>query len=162
MIAKVLPVVRATNPDRTVVIGPVRWNNLDELPNLVLPRADRNIIVTFHSYEPFGFTHQGAPWVEGMKDVHGVAFTGDDERRIASDYDKVAAWSKAEDRPILMGEFGAYDRSGTPMEARARYTATVRRKPRSVASPGLIGSSTAISCCGTWTRTSGSSRSARR
>ncbi|MCW3847471.1 glycoside hydrolase family 5 protein [Sphingomonas sp. LB-2] len=128
MIAKVLPVVRATNPNRTVVIGPVRWNNLGELPNLVLPKADRNIIVTFHSYEPFGFTHQGAPWAEGMKDVHGVPFTAADEARIAGDYDKVQAWSKAEDRPILMGEFGAYDRSGTPIEDRARYTATVRRE----------------------------------
>ena len=40
----------------------------------------------------------------------------------------MAAWSKAEGRPVLMGEFGAYDKSGTPMEDRARYTATVRRE----------------------------------
>ena len=58
MIAKLLPIVRATNPNRTIVIGPVRWNNLEELPSLILPKADRNIIVTFHSYEPFRFTHQ--------------------------------------------------------------------------------------------------------
>jgi endoglucanase len=128
MLAKVIPVVRATNPNRTLVIGPTQWNNSEQLPTLELPKADRNILVTFHSYEPFHFTHQGAPWAEGMKDVHGVPFTPADEAAIHAQYDKVAAWSKAEDRPVLMGEFGAYDKSGTPMEDRARYTATVRKE----------------------------------
>jgi endoglucanase len=128
MLAKLIPVVRATNPNRTLVIGPTQWNNSEKLPTLVLPKADRNILVTFHSYEPFQFTHQGAPWVAGMKDVHGIPFTAADEAAIRAQYDKVAAWSKAEDRPVLMGEFGAYDKSGTPIEDRARYTATVRRE----------------------------------
>lgn len=128
MLGTLIPLVRATNPRRTLVVGPTRWNNLEELPNLSLPKDDRNILVTFHSYEPFRFTHQGAPWAEGMKDVRDVPFTAADEARIKADYDKVAAWSKANDRPILMGEFGAYEKSGTPMAARARYTATVRRE----------------------------------
>lgn len=128
MLTRLIPVVRATNPNRTLVIGPTQWNNSEQLPTLELPKADRNILVTFHSYEPFHFTHQGAPWVEGMKDVHGVPFTEADAAAIRAQYDKVAAWSKAEDRPVLMGEFGAYDKSGTPIEDRARYTATVRRE----------------------------------
>ena len=128
MLTKLIPLVRATNPGRTLVIGPTFWNNLEQLPTLVLPKADRNILVTFHSYEPFPFTHQGASWAGAMKDVRGVPFTAADEARIKADYAKVAAWSKAEDRPVLMGEFGAYDMSGTPMDARARYTATVRRE----------------------------------
>ena len=128
MLTKLIPVVRATNPRRTLVIGPTQWNNLEQLPTLVLPRDDRNILVTFHSYEPFQFTHQGASWAGNMKDVHGIPFTAADEARIKADYDKVAAWSKANDRPVLMGEFGAYEKSGTPIEDRARYTATVRRE----------------------------------
>jgi endoglucanase len=128
MLAKLIPVVRATNPNRTLVIGPTQWNNSDQLPTLVLPKADRNILVTFHSYEPFRFTHQGAPWVEGMKDVRGIPFTHADEAAIRAQYDRVAAWSRQEDRPVLMGEFGAYDRGGTPIADRARYTATVRRE----------------------------------
>lgn len=128
MLEKLIPLVRATNPGRTLVIGPTFWNNLDYLPTLKLPKADRNILVTFHSYEPFRFTHQGASWATGMKEVRGVPFTKEDEARIKADYDKVGAWSKAEDRPVLMGEFGAYDMSGTPVEDRARYTATVRRE----------------------------------
>jgi len=128
MLARLIPVVRATNPGRTLVIGPTRWNNLEELPGLDLPKADRNILVTFHSYEPFRFTHQGAPWAEDMKGLKNVPFTAADEARIRVDYDTVAAWSKANDRPVLMGEFGAYEKSGTPIAARARYTATVRRE----------------------------------
>jgi len=128
MLAKLIPLVRATNPDRTLVIGPTQWNNLGQLPTLVLPKDDRNILVTFHSYDPFRFTHQGAPWVDGMKDVHGIPFTPADEAAIKAQYDRVGAWSEANDRPVLMGEFGAYDKSGTPIEDRARYTATVRRE----------------------------------
>jgi endoglucanase len=128
MLNRLTPVVRASNPGRTLVIGPTRWNNLEELPTLKLPQQDRNILVTFHSYEPFRFTHQGAPWTPEMVGVKNVPFTAADEARIKADYDKVGAWSKANDRPVLMGEFGAYDKSGTPMAARARYTATVRRE----------------------------------
>lgn len=128
MLRTLIPLVRATNPTRTLVIGPTRWNNLEELSGLELPKDDRNILVTFHSYEPFRFTHQGAPWAKDMVGVKDVPFTADDEARIKADYDKVALWSKANDRPVLMGEFGAYEKSGTPMAARARYTATVRRE----------------------------------
>ncbi|WP_457355212.1 glycoside hydrolase family 5 protein [Sphingomonas sp. UYP23] len=128
MLNRLIPVVRATNPARTLVIGPSRSNNLEELHELELPKADRNILVTFHSYEPFRFTHQGAPWAHDMAGVKDVPFTPADEARIKADYDKVGAWSKANDRPVLMGEFGAYEKSGTPIAARARYTATVRRE----------------------------------
>lgn len=128
MLQRLIPTVRATNPRRVLVVGPTRWNNLEELPTLRLPANDRNIIATFHSYEPFRFTHQGASWTPEMKDVRGVRFTAADEVRIARDFDRVAAWSKANDRPVLLGEFGAYDESGTPLADRVRYTETVRRE----------------------------------
>jgi endoglucanase len=128
MLGRLIPLVRATNPRRTLVIGPTQWNNLEQLPTLVLPKDDRNILVTFHSYEPFRFTHQGASWAGEVKDLRGIPFTPADEARIKADYDKVAAWSTANDRPVLMGEFGAYEKSGTPIADRARYTATVRRE----------------------------------
>lgn len=128
MLAKLIPAVRATNPRRTLVIGPTQWNNLEQLPSLKLPADDRNILVTFHSYEPFRFTHQGASWAGETASLKNIPFTKADEARIRADYDKVAAWSKANDRPVLMGEFGAYEKSGTPVADRARYTATVRRE----------------------------------
>jgi len=127
LLKRLIPVVRASNPARTLVVGPTQWNSLSQLPALDLPADDRNILVTFHYYEPFHFTHQGAAWSPATRDLHGIPFTADDEARIARDFDTVAAWSKANDRPILLGEFGAYDGSGTPIADRARYALTVRK-----------------------------------
>ena len=42
------------------------------------------------------------------------------------DFDEVGAWSAANRRPILLGEFGAYDKSGTLTDLRVAYTSTVR------------------------------------
>jgi aryl-phospho-beta-D-glucosidase BglC (GH1 family) len=61
-LAKALTVVRASNPTRAVVVGPNGLNSAWRLPELKLP-DDPNLIVTFHNYEPFTFTHQGAEWI---------------------------------------------------------------------------------------------------
>ena len=125
----ILAVVRQTNPTRRVIIGPTQWNNFSKLHTLKLPTNDPNIVVTFHYYDPFRFTHQGASWVEEMKSVSGVTWGSDADRAaIGADFDKVAEWAKANRRQVLLGEFGAYDRSGTPMAMRAAYTDAVARE----------------------------------
>jgi endoglucanase len=127
LLREMLAIVRRTNPTRTVVIGPTQWNSLAELGSLELPADDRNILVTFHYYEPFRFTHQGAPWAK-LSDVHGVSWGGAEDRaRLAADFDRVREWSRSTERPVLLGEFGAYDRSGTPIALRVAYTAAVAR-----------------------------------
>jgi endoglucanase len=128
LFAELLRIVRQTNPTRIVVVGPTGWNNFKALPSLFnLPR-DPNLLVTFHYYDPFHFTHQGASWAgDEVKNLHGVTWGTPEERAtVARDFDQVAAWSKANDRPILLGEFGAYDKSGTPLDLRAQWTAHVR------------------------------------
>lgn len=127
MLAQLLATVRQSNPTRIVVVGPTHWNSLADLPLLELP-ADPNLLVTFHYYEPFNFTHQGATWAgDWVKNQHGVTWGSDKDRAaLASDFGKVAAWSAANKRPILLGEFGAYDKSGTPMVYRSAYTAAAR------------------------------------
>ena len=124
---ELLAIVRRSNPARTVVIGPTHWNSFRDLDALDLPAGDRNILVTFHYYEPFEFTHQGAPWTD-RKDKLGVAWGAPaDRERLKSDFAKVAAWGRLHRRPILLGEFGAYDRSGTPLAMRVAYTDAVAR-----------------------------------
>ncbi|TWH09045.1 MULTISPECIES: glycoside hydrolase family 5 protein [Pseudoxanthomonas] len=126
LLAKLLQVVRKTNPTRNVVVGPTRWNNLEELDTLRLPEDDRHLVVTFHYYEPFAFTHQGASWVEPQfSEKTGVRFTPAQVAKIESDFDKVEAWSRRHGRPILLGEYGAYDKA--PMEDRVLWTRTVAR-----------------------------------
>ncbi|RST32122.1 glycoside hydrolase family 5 protein [Sphingomonas ginkgonis] len=125
----VLAEVRKRNPDRWVVIGPSSWNSLAQLPNLVLPEDDRRLLVTFHYYEPFRFTHQGAGWVKEFTNVHGVTWgSAQDRAALAADFGKVEQWAAQYDRPILLGEFGAYDKSGTPVDQRAAYTAAAARE----------------------------------
>lgn len=126
MIPELLAVVRQSNPTRIVVVGPTSWNSFKELPTLQLP-ADPNLLVTFHYYEPFHFTHQGASWAGDVKDLHGIIWGSETDRAaVRADFDKVAAWSAANNRPILLGEFGAYDKSGTPLDLRVAYMSTVR------------------------------------
>jgi endoglucanase len=125
-----LAVIREKNPTRTVIIGPAFWNSIDHLAELELPDADRNLIVTVHYYKPMEFTHQGASWA-GQQDKSGVTWGTDaDRKRVRDDFAKVATWAKTHNRPIFLGEFGAYDKA--PMESRVRYTDAVARAAESL------------------------------
>ena len=130
-LVEALAVIRATNPARTVVIGPPEWNGIDHLDELVLPESDRNIIVTVHYYEPMSFTHQGAAWTPENVHLSGVTWgTAAEKKRVEDDFALVQKWSSLHRRPIFLGEFGAYDKG--PMDSRARYTAAVARTAESL------------------------------
>ena len=125
LLAKALGAVRATNPTRPVVIGPVKWNSIGALPTLVLPDNDRNLIVTVHFYDPMTFTHQGASWVPGSEKWLGNTWQGTEaeKRAVTQPFAKAAAWGKDHHRPIYLGEFGAFSKGD--MDSRARWTAFV-------------------------------------
>jgi endoglucanase len=122
-----LAIMRATNPARTIIIGPGTWNNINSLEKLDLPEDDRNIIVTVHYYSPFPFTHQGAPWA-GLRDKVGVSWNGTpaEQAAVTKDFEKAQAWAKKHNRPIFLGEFGAYDKGEMP--SRVRWTSFVTRE----------------------------------
>lgn len=124
----ILAIVRQSNPTRRVVIGPTQWNNFSQLSTLKLPENDRNIVATFHYYDPFPFTHQGAPWVPDMLKVKGITWKPAQREQIAKDFAKVVEWSQETGRQVLLGEFGAYDESGTPTAMRTAYTEAVARE----------------------------------
>jgi endoglucanase len=122
-----LVVVRRSNPTRDVVIGPASWNAYDSLPTLEVPDDD-HLIVTFHYYLPFQFTHQGAEWAgdEAQKWL-GTTWDGTDaqEAEIAGHFESVADWAKQHGNVrILLGEFGAYNRA--PQDSRVRWTEFMR------------------------------------
>jgi endoglucanase len=124
---ELLAIIRKTNPTRNVIIGPGVWNNRAALKDLALPGDNGHIIVTFHYYEPLPFTHQGAPWAsEEIRSGHDIAWGKTEEQLIVErDFDGVAQWSQEHHRPILLGEFGAYDKA--PMESRVRWDAFIRK-----------------------------------
>ncbi len=125
--AEAIQVIRKTNPSRAIVVGPGKWNNISQLKNLKLPPGDKNIIVTFHYYLPFKFTHQGASWVgKKSKDWLGTQWTGTDQEKLelTVHFDAAQNWAKEQNRPLYMGEFGAYSKADPA--SRARWTAFVR------------------------------------
>jgi endoglucanase len=120
-LAEALAVIRETNPTRTVVIGPAFWNAIDHLAELKLPEADRNLIVTVHYYKPMAFTHQGAAWIQPVHPL-GAVWPGTPKERAAieKDFNEARDWAKQHNRPIFLGEFGAYDKGEMP--SRVRWT----------------------------------------
>lgn len=131
LLSKTLAVARATNPTRTVVVGPVAWNGIWALPKLVLPDNDRHLLVTVHFYDPMAFTHQGAGWVQGSDKWLGNTWLGNaaEKQPITQAFDKAAAWGIAHHRPMYLGEFGSFSKGD--MDSRARWTAFVARTAES-------------------------------
>lgn len=128
MAAEAIAIIRNTNPTRMVVVGPGNYNNYTQLALLSLPETDRNLIVTFHYYEPFMFTHQGAEWASGSEAWLGNKWEGTKTELfvVRQAFDSVVAWADRNHRPIYLGEFGAYSKAD--LESRARWTATVARE----------------------------------
>jgi endoglucanase len=126
LLVDVLTVIRRSNPHRAVVIGPANYNHFRALDQLELP-ADRDLIVTVHYYEPFSFTHQGANWITPSRETDiGYSWgTPPEQAEVTRDFDNIAAWSQSHQRPILIGEFGAYEKGD--MTSRAAWTGTVAR-----------------------------------
>ncbi|MFG6466349.1 glycoside hydrolase family 5 protein [Roseateles sp. BYS87W] len=126
MLAENLAIIRQTNPQRRVIVGPKFWNSLDHLDTLRLPAADRRLIVTFHYYTPMEFTHQGAHWTPEFQKLSGVTWgTPAELQKLQKDMDRVKAWSDQQQRPILLGEFGALESAG--MAQRVAWTSAVAR-----------------------------------
>lgn len=126
--AEALAVVRKSNPTRLVVIVPVGWNGIGELPSLELPK-DQHLVVTVHYYHPMRFTHQGADWAGAeARSWLGTKWTGtkEEQQAVRRDLDKAIAWAVKHRVPIYLGEFGAYNKAD--MESRARWTRFVAQE----------------------------------
>ena len=70
---KVINAIRAIDTKHTIVVGPSGFNSYNELKNMPV-YSDNNLIYTFHFYDPFMFTHQGATWTDYMQDLANVPF----------------------------------------------------------------------------------------
>jgi endoglucanase len=125
MIPQLLRVIRENNPQRAIIVGPGHWNGIHSLEKLELPENDRQLIVTFHYYEPHHFTHQGAPWDAESDKWKGETWTGTDKQleELRKNFDKAAAWGKKHERPLYLGEFGSYEVAG--MDSRVAWTRAV-------------------------------------
>lgn len=124
--ARLTALIRRTNPTRKILIGGVSSSSIASFKTLVPPTGDGNIIATFHYYNPFYFTHQGAHWAS-LDHIHGVRWNGTDEEiaAVRRDISVALAWRERFGIPLNLGEFGAYGKYAA-MEDRAKWARTVR------------------------------------
>lgn len=136
---ELIKIVRVVAPNHTLIVGFHDWNSRAALVGSE-PFDDSNIIYTFHYYDPFVFTHQGATWSsEGLPELKNVPFPASDaeitvpetakgkwvENQIKSyrqdsqpekmfaDLKAAKDWSEKYNVPIFVGEFGSYGKYPT-------------------------------------------------
>jgi hypothetical protein len=126
---------------------------------------EKNLIYTFHCYDPFFFTHQGAEWIDEIpKDLNDMPFPSSPEamEKIRSKNDskyagtlddygkhrydaayllsrlKIAKdWGEAHGVPVVLGEFGAYPKVSAP-DSRGRWFDGMRAAISNLKLPNAI------------------------
>lgn len=139
--------IRAIDPQRTIVATGTGWGGIDTLAKMK-PLEETNIIYSYHCYDPFFFTHQGATWAgEQVKHLKSMPFPsspdavaamidqiepsyrglvksyGDqhfDEAYLKSRLNLAEGWGHDQHVPVFLGEFGAYP-PVAPEESRGRW-----------------------------------------
>jgi endoglucanase len=132
LISKLVKSLRQMEPERTIVIGSNRWQGTETFPYLEVPENDPNIILSFHFYRPFGFTHYKTPWTR-MKSYKGtVHYPGEviakedqasdpayfreiqwaigywDKEVMLKDIRVAIDYARSHKLPLYCGEFGVY------------------------------------------------------
>jgi endoglucanase len=149
---QIIKAVREIVPQHTLVVGFHDWNGRQAMLDSK-PFEDRNIIYTFHYYDPFLFTHQGASWagVAGIEEIKSLPFPatkdlkiktperargqwtetlirtyGNDSKaeKMFKDLSATKDWSVKNKVPIFVGEFGSFSRT-VSMEDRCRHAEVV-------------------------------------
>lgn len=148
----VVATIRKHCPQHTILIGAADYNSLSALLKFN-PLADKNIIYSFHYYEPFIFTHQGAPWTGNATSTVKINFEAPDNihrlptlapkakgtwgenglkdypywvtsDKIESQIKKIAYWGLINHVPVYCGEFGSY--RGADAKSRAGHLKRLR------------------------------------
>ena len=84
LVAKVHKALRSREAQRTLVIGSNRWQGHETMKYLKVPEGDKNIVLSFHYYNPMILTHYGAWWApigryyKGKVHYPGVLVTKED------------------------------------------------------------------------------------
>lgn len=119
---RLLAQLRVDHPERWIILGTAFWGNLSALEESQ-PDYDPRVMLTYHDYSPFEFTHQGASWTDQTKT--GVRWgTRKDVSTMMADLDTAVAIQDRTRMPVFVGEFGVYQ--GVPVEQRALWTRTMR------------------------------------
>jgi aryl-phospho-beta-D-glucosidase BglC (GH1 family) len=156
--------IRKVDKKRTLLVGASNYNSIYELSRTVR-LGDENIIYSFHFYEPFFFTHQGADWIGNQVATVGVPFPYSVEKfptlnpkakntwgeanynKYHSDgneqslFDKlqkyIKPWSAKYDVPVICTEYGVYNKYAD-LDSRCRYIKAAHTTLKKLKIPGVI------------------------
>jgi len=159
----IINAIRKIDRNRTLIVGASNFNSIYELSRTT-PLSDDNLIYTFHFYEPFFFTHQGASWVGDQEATTGVPFPYDaekfpplnprakntwgetnyhqysrdgNEQSVKDKLQIVKNWAVKYNVPILCGEYGVYNKYAD-LDSRCRYIKAVRQNLKAMSMPGML------------------------
>ncbi|MBA4055607.1 MAG: glycosyl hydrolase family 5, partial [Marivirga sp.] len=125
LLSRVADSIRHWEPERILVIGSNRWQSANTFDQLRIPPNDKNILLSFHFYEPFHLTHYQASWTD-LKDFNGeVNYPGqivregisEEEKRVyrrdtlEKMMEKPLALAAKLKLPLYCGEFGVIDKA---------------------------------------------------
>ncbi|MGC4022638.1 MAG: cellulase family glycosylhydrolase [Cyclobacteriaceae bacterium] len=101
----VIDTIRAHDTNHYIVVGASNWNSYNDLSSL--PNYnDSKLIYTFHFYDPFVFTHQGASWASpSLVSLSGVPFPYNASAMPSTPADLKGTW--------VEGALGNYSNDGT-------------------------------------------------
>ncbi|MEP7006306.1 MAG: glycoside hydrolase family 5 protein [Sphingomonas bacterium] len=115
-----LVAIRLTNPTRPVIVGGEGYSGIGSLATLPMP-ADPNVVPTFHSYDPFMFTHQGATFIKPTPPLGRTLGSPADIAELNGNLQAVRNFMTRTGRVPFMGEYGATDDPAVPVSARIKY-----------------------------------------
>lgn len=96
MHARIISIIRKTNPTRLIIFQGHNWGGSDELITAAIPN-DNYVIGSFHSYDPYLFGLEG----------QGTWGTAGDYAVLENKFKSVKNWSDTHNIPVFLGEFGA-------------------------------------------------------
>jgi len=133
--ARLASTIRKNAPEHTIMTSGANWGGIDGLRKLTL-LEDTNVVYSFHCYDPFAFTHQGATWAgPDVKPLRGVPYPSSseavapllaaleqypsskkmienygnqrwDKARLAARFKEGIEWGARNKVPLYCGEFG--------------------------------------------------------
>jgi len=147
--ARLAEAIRKKAPKHTIVTTGPNWGGIDGLKKLrLLP--DKNVVYSFHCYDPFTFTHQGATWCgDAVKPLRNVPYPSSPEavepllasleatpaskkmvetygqerwnkQKLAARFRQGIDWGTRNQVPLYCGEFGVFPPRSKP-EHRANW-----------------------------------------
>jgi len=151
---KTVKAIRKIDKDRPIIVGGTNYNSIAKL--FQIPEyTEKNLIYTFHFYDPHIFTHQGATWNKPSLDplsnlsfpapenfnpqIHET-FKGtwveeslkhyehDSKYSVLSEtLEKAVSFSKERNAPVFCGEFGVFMKQ-SPKEDRVKWYKFIREE----------------------------------